>query len=154
MWGISTKNFQLDNTQDIVLLRFADVLLMHSEISQTVDGINKVRERVGLPDIGTYTLAALQNERRFELAFEGERYYDLLRWAGKSNIASLQPIFDAENGVTTMNNGVWGQMKGVDFRPITGGFVQIPNTEIALSQGILVQNPDWETGTAPVFSYK
>ncbi len=154
MWGISTKNFQLDNTQDIVLLRFADVLLMHSEISQTVDGINKVRERVGLPDIGTYTLAALQNERRFELAFEGERYYDLLRWAGKSNIASLQPIFDAENGVTTMNNGVWGQMKGVDFRPITGGFVQIPNTEIALSQGILVQNPGWETGTAPVFSYK
>ena len=148
----ATKNMQLDNMQDIVLIRFADVLLMHSELTQTVNGINQVRARVGLAPIA-YTLAALKAERRYELAFEGVRYYDLLRWAGKSNLASVETILESQNGVATINNGVVGTKKGVDFRPITGGFLQIPNREVQLSEGKLVQNPGWETGTAPVYTF-
>jgi hypothetical protein len=154
----AAKNFQLDNMQDIVLIRFADVLLMHSELTETVAGMNAVRHRADptdalLPPLGAYTLDALKDERRHELAFEGVRYYDLLRWTGKSNLSSLETILEAQNGVATINNGVSGIKKGVDFRPITGGFVQIPNQEIALSVGVLVQTPGWETGTAPVYSF-
>jgi starch-binding outer membrane protein, SusD/RagB family len=164
----ATKNFQLDNMQDIVLIRFADVLLMHSELTETVAGINAVRARssVPLPDpppattthpslppLASYTLDALKEERRYELAFEGSRYYDLLRWAGKSNLASVETILEAQNGVGTINNGVTGTKQGVDFRPITGGFLQLPNSEIELSQGVLVQNPGWETGVAPTYSF-
>jgi hypothetical protein len=149
----ASRDMQLDNMQDIVLIRFADVLLMHSELTETVDGINTVRARVGLAPIGGYTLEALQDERRFELAFEGVRYYDLLRWYGKSNLSALETLLESQNSVTTFNNGVWGQKKGVDFRPITGGFLQIPNKEVQLSEGVLVQNPGWETGTAPVYSF-
>jgi starch-binding outer membrane protein, SusD/RagB family len=148
----AAKNFQLDNMQDIVLIRFADILLMHSELTETVAGINSVRGRVGLAPIGAYTLDALKDERRHELAFEGVRYYDLLRWAGKSNLASLETILEAKNNVPTINNGLPGVKKGVDFRPVTGGFLQIPNREILLSVGVLTQTPGWETGTAPVYS--
>jgi hypothetical protein len=152
------RNMQLDNMQDIVLIRFADVLLMHSEITKTVDGINQVRHRTDPTDtllvpVGAYSLDALKDERRFELAFEGVRYYDLLRWYGKSNLSALETLLESQNGVTTLNNGVWGTKKGVDFRPITGGFLQIPNQEVQLSEGVLVQNPGWETGTAPVYSF-
>jgi hypothetical protein len=149
----ANDDFQLNNMQDIVLIRFADVLLMHSELSETVDGINDVRARVGLTDVGAYSLDALKAERRFELAFEGERYYDLLRWAGKSNLAEVETILEAKNGQVTINNGISGFKRGVDFRPETGGFLQIPNREIALSEGVLVQNTGWETGVAPVYSF-
>jgi len=149
----ANDDFQLNNMQDIVLIRFADVLLMHSELSETTDGINEVRDRVGLTAIGTYSLDALKAERRFELAFEGERYYDLLRWAGKSNLTEVETILEAQNGQATINNGVPGFKRGVDFRTETGGFLQIPNREIALSEGVLVQNTGWETGTAPVYSF-
>lgn len=149
----ATKNFQLDNMQDIVLIRFADVLLMHSELTETVNGINQVRDRVDLEPIASYSLEALKNERRHELAFEGVRYYDLLRWAGKSNLSQVEAILESQNNVPTINNGVSGTKKGVDFRVETGGFLQIPNQEIQLSEGVLVQNPGWETGTAPTYSF-
>jgi hypothetical protein len=154
----ATNDFQLDNMQNIVLIRFADVLLMHSELTETVAGINAVRHRAdptnaNLPPIAAYSLDALKAERRFELAFEGVRYYDLLRWYGKGHLDQLKIVLESQNGVTTFNNGVWGVKKGVDFRIETGGFLQIPNKEVQLSEGILVQNVGWETGTAPVYSF-
>ena len=162
------RDFQLDNTQDIVLIRFADVLLMHSELTGTVAGINAVRARssVNLPDpppavtthpslppLASYSLDDLKAERRWELAFEGVRYYDLLRWYGKSHLDQLETLLESKNGVATINNGVPGVKRGVLFRPVTGGFLQIPNSQIQLSQGVLVQNPGWETGIAPTYSF-
>ena len=44
-----------DTTQDLVLIRFADVLLMHAEMTRTIDGINRVRTRAQLPPILAYT---------------------------------------------------------------------------------------------------
>ena len=55
-------DYQLAHTQDLVLIRFADVLLMHSELSETANGINRVRARVNLARVG-YSLAALKNMR-------------------------------------------------------------------------------------------
>ena len=54
---------QTGSIHDLVLIRFADVLLMQSELKEDVSGINRVRSRAGLEPIGTYSLAALQNER-------------------------------------------------------------------------------------------
>jgi len=140
----ATRNMQLDNMQDIVLIRFADVLLMHSELTETTTGIDLVRERAGLGTIGSYSLNALKNERRHELAFEGVRYFDILRWAGKSNLNEAKTILEAQNGVATINNGVAGTKTGtVNFRTETGGFLQIPNSEVLLSDGVLEQNPGW-----------
>jgi hypothetical protein len=135
--------------QDIILIRFADILLMHSELTQTVNGINQVRERAGLPSIDSYSLQALQNERRHELAFEGLRYHDILRWAGQSNLEQIKTIIDSQGGVSIINNGVPSEKK-MDFRVETRGFIQIPEREISLSGGVLKQNPGWGPN-APVY---
>lgn len=135
-----SSDYMINNVQDIVVLRFADILLMHSELTKTVDGINHVRARVGLPAISTYSDQALQPERRFELAFEGERWFDLLRWHKAAQALA------AENGVTVRNNNVEESkdMSNIAQRvEATGGFLQIPQSQIDLSNGVLKQNKGW-----------
>jgi len=153
-----SPHYMIDTTQDLVLIRFADILLMHSELTKTIDGIDRVRTRVGLPSIGVYTDEALRTERRYELAFEALRYYDLLRWYGTDAGAvikqSLNNTVMFNNLVkTTINED--GRAKGyfdqLDQRiKETGGFMQIPNDQIQLSHGVLEQNPGW-TGSNNVY---
>lgn len=76
--------------QDIVFLRYADVLLLAAEANLPTHGgnqakcddyMNQVKQRAGeLSMPGNYTLADIQKERRVELCFEGSRYFDLVRW--------------------------------------------------------------------------
>lgn len=135
-------DYSFINTQDQVLLRFADILLMHSELTKTTNGINRVRERAKLSPVNGYTLDILKNERRFELAFEGIRYYDLLRWYGKN--AGVE-IDKNQNGVKVLNNRVETVINYNLTKRIqeTGGFLQVPQSEIDLSNDILIQTPGW-----------
>ena len=133
-------DYQLNNIQDIVVLRFADVLLMYSELTKSVGGINQVRERAGLKAIAAYTDDALRNERRWELAFEGSRWYDLLRWHIAGDALTTQ------NGVSVQDNMEEKMMDMSDIKQRvtdTGGFLQIPQTQIDLSGGVLKQNAGW-----------
>lgn len=139
-------NFQLCHTQDLILMRFADVLLMHSELTETADGINQVRTRVGLPSVA-YSLDALKRERRWELAFEGVRWFDLLRWGDAADKLA------AQEGVKIWNLGQETTMKafGGGYRARfekTKGFWPIPQSQIDLSDGVLKQNEGWGTPEA------
>ncbi|MBN1115998.1 MAG: RagB/SusD family nutrient uptake outer membrane protein [Bacteroidales bacterium] len=136
MYPSAQDNQQLWNMQDDVLLRFADILLMHSELTETADGMNLVRERAGLGEV-SYSLAALQAERRHELAFEGLRYFDLLRWG------IAEQAIEAANGVAIQDVGN-PSTYSVDFPASTGGFLPIPKTEITLSNGVMEQTPGWD----------
>lgn len=148
----TADNFQLDNTQDMVLIRFADVLLMHSELTGTATSMNLVRKRAGLPD-KAYSLAALQNERRWELAFEGTRWNDIRRWGIAAD------LLDKQVGVPCYFKGVAEVTKafGGGYKArynATKGFFPIPENQIALSQGILVQNDGWGTSAAEYTGWK
>lgn len=135
-------DYSFINTQDQVLLRYADILLMHSELTKTTKGINMVRERAKLLPVAGYTQEILRNERRFELAFEGYRYFDLLRWYGKN--AGVE-IDKNQNGVKVLNNRVETTINYNLTKRIqeTGGFLQVPQSEIDLSDGVLTQTPGW-----------
>lgn len=105
MFG-ANESFQLGSIHPLNIIRFADVLLMQSELTGTVDGINRVRERAGLPALSTYSLTALQNERRWELAFEGVRWNDMRRWGDDYCKSALDKQMDIEiynGGVKTTN---------------------------------------------------
>lgn len=79
------------NASGIYLMRLAEIYLLHAEaLCMTGDQagaasyVNKVRQRVGLNDISSSLgqnemLDAILKERRLELAFEGFRFYDLMR---------------------------------------------------------------------------
>ncbi|MDR2810734.1 MAG: RagB/SusD family nutrient uptake outer membrane protein [Tannerellaceae bacterium] len=138
-----TDNFQLAHEVDLIVIRYADILLMHSELTETTTGINEVRARVDLPPIASYSLQALQKERRYELAFEGLRWGDIRRW----RIAEIalpkqysQPIYN--RGVATTMKP---QQGGLATRyQATLGFMPIPQSEIDLANGALKQNQGWD----------
>lgn len=133
---------QTGNIHDLVLIRFADVLLMQSELKEDVAGINRVRERAGLSPIGSYSLEALQKERRWELAFEGVRWNDIRRWhiaAAALEKQTNQPVYYM--GSSAKNEPHAG---GYAARyNATAGFFKIPETEVSLSNGSLIQNAGW-----------
>tara|TARA_R110000796_G_scaffold88850_4_gene191866 strand:- start:10374 stop:12092 length:1719 start_codon:yes stop_codon:yes gene_type:complete len=124
---------QLWAAQDFIYMRFADVLLMHSEISETATGMNLVRNRSGLADVG-YSIEAIKEERLHEFAFEGLRWFDLVRWG------DLESAFSAD--VNVRNSGTDASYS-VTYRPETKGLVPVPETEIRLSAGVYEQNPGW-----------
>lgn len=79
-----------EGSVDYPILRYSDVLLMYAEClnetGNTRDGltyINIVRQRAGLPAKAGLSQAelrlAIEQERRVELAFEGLRFFDLVR---------------------------------------------------------------------------
>jgi len=139
-------NMQLSDIHDLVLLRFAEVLLMQSELKKDVAGINKVRVRAGLPTVAAYSDDALRNERRWELTCEGIRWNDIRRWhIAETALAAQnnQPTYFkgvADINATAHNGG------GYAARYVaTGGFFAIPQSQIDLSNGVLKQNPGWGT---------
>lgn len=133
------SDYQLNNTQDLVIIRFADILLMAAELKKDATPLNRVRARVGLAPVA-YSDEALRNERHWELAFEGVRYFDLLRWGIAAEALSRQ------NGVKVLDNMVETRMDLSDIAQrveITKGLLPLPKTQIDLSAGVLVQNPGW-----------
>lgn len=136
-----SKDFQQSQDQDYILIRFADVLLMAAELDspKKVEYFNKVHTRAGLPAVTSVSLSDIQTERRYEFAFEGIRYWDLLR-TGLDNAANAI----AASAQTVKSGGVADHITyDVTKIKATRGFMQIPNTQITLSNGTLNQNPGW-----------
>ena len=135
-------DMQLGNEVDLNVIRYADVLLMQSELSETATSMNLVRARAKLPAVG-YSATALRNERRWELAFEGTRWSDIRRWGIAKEALSTQLGADIWNrGVaTTMKDQGAGYAVRFDA---TKGFMPIPQSEIDLSNGVLTQNAGWD----------
>lgn len=92
---------------DIVLLRYADILLMKAEalVRDGKDGsepLNIVRNRVGLPAV-TATLDNILHERFVELAWEGWRRNDMVRFGIFANAYTDHPTLTGEeSGYTTV----------------------------------------------------
>jgi hypothetical protein len=148
------NNIQLESVQNMVLLRLADVYLMGAELgsARAQEYFDKVRGR-GVPSYVAGSLAPtldnIKKERRYELAFEGVRYWDLLRWYG---VDAGDVIHQNESGAKIYNIGVETTINQ-DRSPAlfsnvptrvrnTGGFNMIPQDQIDLSNA-LVQNPGW-----------
>lgn len=127
---------QLWAAQDFYYLRFADILLMHSEITGTADGMNAVRDRSGLDPL-PYTLDNLKKERMYEFAFEGLRWFDLVRWG---DVETSNNFYGVSADVN--NSGVNGNYS-VTYPAAIKGLMPIPESEVRLSNGIYEQNPGW-----------
>lgn len=114
--GARMKKYEVDNTafkdgklmdNDIVLFRYADVLLMKSEakVRNGENGdaeMNAVRDRVGAAPREA-TLENIYDERLLELAWEGWRRQDMIRFGKFTQSYSCRSQLDGEDtGYTTV----------------------------------------------------
>ena len=134
-------------------MRYSDVLLMAAELGSpnAQEYLNAVRKRAytSKDDDGNLTIsnfyrevsatkANIMKERMLEFAFEGQRYWDLLRQGvdyAASQIATntaVQSGGNPDNVIISANNII--EKKGLS---------QIPYNQITLSNGVLIQNTGW-----------
>jgi len=156
--GSSLENkMQGDHFEDFYLMRYADVLLMLTELTGDAKYMNQVQARAGVPLTG-YSLKAVQDERRWEFAFEGLRFNDMRRWTGNNpNENSYAPkalqaqagkqivcLGDKSNKRTMTHMTCSWTKRYID----TNGFLPKPQTEITVKNGKLKQNPGWDASNA------
>jgi hypothetical protein len=136
---------------DYYLLRLADIILLKAEAQNetgataaAIATLNTIRARVGLAALSTNlsqsaTKTAILNERRLELAFEGQRWDDLVRsGTAISTMTSLN-----ENAYTCVVNLPGNPVK-MDYSHVTSQhlILPIPQLEIDANPN-LTQNPGY-----------
>jgi hypothetical protein len=98
-----------DGAQDFPIIRYAEILLSYAEAKNELSGpdtsiftaLNDIRNRSGMPDVDPVVFNTqvklrqlIRNERRIELACEGQRFQDIRRW----NIAAT--VMKTTNDIT------------------------------------------------------
>lgn len=140
--GVGISHIIVSQFQDYFSIRYSDVLLMAAELGSTnaLDYVNQVHTRAGLDALTAVDKDVIYEERRLEFAFEGLRYWDLLRYDNTLNYAAQKVTFSG----TVLTAGV-EVAKNIDGNNLikTRGLFQIPENQITLSGGVLVQNPGW-----------
>ncbi len=136
---VTKYNDPANGINDVYLIRLADILLLRAEaynnknnVSGAATLVNQVRARVGLPATTASSQAdmalAIENERRLELAFEGHRWFDLLR-TGRA--------------IAVMNAEINGSGQNLNYNVQSYQLLwPIPQTQLDLNP-LLKQNPGY-----------
>jgi hypothetical protein len=175
--GFSKIDQQINGaaTTDRILIRYAEVLLTLAEAKYELNGtisdadlnstINALRARVGFAPKLTNAFVTtngldmreeIRRERTVELALEGFRYDDLIRWKTAETILPKDIIgakFIASEWVGTNQNSLnLNADKLLIVEPASTRHFQanrdylypVPLNEITLSNGKVTQNPNWQ----------
>jgi hypothetical protein len=152
------------NDKNRIVIRFADVLLMRAEAlielnraAEALPLINQLRSRaqesesmisyapnmnISLYQDGVnctwttdYARTALRWERRLEMAMEGSRFFDLVRWGIADQV--INDFYTTESSKRTY-------YKGAHFIKNKHEYLPIPQQQINFSKGVYKQNYGWE----------
>ena len=164
--GSSLDNEQQgDHFEDFYLMRYADVLLMLTELTGDASYMNEVQARAGVPQTA-YSLKNVQNGRRWEFAMEGIRFNDMRRWSGAeghSESCYAAKALQAQKGKQIVCLGQKANKRSLEHMTCswskryadTKGFLPKPESQITLMAGKMTQNPGWDTNTpAAEYTYK
>lgn len=142
----SKEGVGVDHNFAVPLMRSADIYLLVAEAKIRTQGagagddlINQVRRRASttLPPVVNAGMTQLIHERRVELAGEGERHQDLMRW-DKVNLVDIASIYNLPKSKAPID-----QNKTVTFIRPKHYYYPIPQVEIDKSNGVLKQNPNY-----------
>ncbi len=143
-FGASITNYSVYRFADILLMR-AEVAVEENDLQTALKLVNKVRTRArdgnkvttdggqpaanyvvqpypSFPD-QTYARKAVRFERRLELALEGNRWYDLVRWGVAKDVINNYFTLEGKKLVIVKANGAY-----------KANYLPIPSTQIELSK--------------------
>ena len=151
------------NSMNRIVLRYADVVLMRAEaliqlnrLSEALPLVNEIRNRAARSttlvfDYGAsfkvepYTMAEwtdrdiamrdLKWERRLELALEGSRFFDLVRWGDAAKVMNQYYASEASRR---------SYYSDANFTAGKNEYLPIPQKQINYSGGLYQQNNGWE----------
>lgn len=142
-WG----EMDVQNNSNPRFMRYAEVLLLAAEANllagtgKAAQYINPVRERAGLAPLSSVTMDDIKKEKRLELAGEGIRFHDLVRWGDA-------PRYLADQGkqiimfTTSETTTVCQDNPSSGFVAGKHELLPIPEKEMILNPN-MVQNPGW-----------
>lgn len=174
--GFSLEDWTINGaaTTDRILIRYAEVLLIYAEAKYELNGsisdadlnltVNALRTRAGFAPKLTNAFVTANNlsmreeirrERTVELALEGFRYDDLIRWKtaetvlpkeilGAKFVAADWPGTNPNTLLLNANNVLIAEPASTrKFQANRDYLYPVPLNEIALSGGNVTQNPNW-----------
>lgn len=107
-----------DGAQDFAIIRYAEILLSYAEAKNELSGpdatiyaaLDDIRDRAGMPAVNQAVYndkdklrELIRNERRIELAAEGQRFWDIRRWNIGQNV--MKTPYDITN--SPVQTRVW-----------------------------------------------
>ena len=175
--GFNAEDWTINSaaTVDRILMRYAEILLIYAEAKYELNGsitdadlnltINALRTRAGMTVKLSNAFVTANNldmreeirrERTVELALEGFRYDDLIRWKiaekvlpqdllGAKFIAADWPGTNPNTLKLNANNIVIAEAASTrKFQAGKDYLYPVPLNEISLSAGNVTQNPNWQ----------
>lgn len=148
-----------------ILLTYAEAKIESNQIDQSVyTAINRIRRRVGMPDIPSGETqeelrCRVRKERKYELAGEGQRLFDILRWKTAEKVLNgmcygrvprgyptTAPTIDKYGDPDYSNfseaSKFGTKLGNRNFDPNKNYVAPIPDSEIQTNTN-LVQNPNY-----------
>ncbi|MGX5819509.1 RagB/SusD family nutrient uptake outer membrane protein [Chitinophaga lutea] len=166
---VSTVSAVTRDQNDIHIIRLAEVLLTYAEAKMEQGTltqadlditINKLRERVGMRPMVITELTAngldlrteIRRERRIELAREGQRWYDIVRWKQGNLLAadvkgmkkSLAAVPAHVANLAVDADGYIVVMSGRQFVDPKHYLFPVPLLQVQRNPNLLPQNPGWD----------
>lgn len=157
-WAAAGLNYHMIRYSEVLLWKAEALIESGGDLNEARNLINQVRERAknstyvqeigGTGDAANYVIEpypssgwtqdyarqALRFERRLELAMEGARFYDLLRWGTVEQV--IDTYYAGEN-----DNVFY--LDGADFVSGKHEYLPIPQNEIDLAPDLYSQNPGY-----------
>lgn len=134
-----------EDESDFIILRYTDVLMMYAEAKTMLDQIDDsvydildmVRDRAGIARVARgqskdEMIETIRNERKWEFAFEGLRYFDIRRWGIADQVI---------NGITSDEKYDFGSHKV--FVSGRDELWPIPQDAIDANPNLLPNNPGY-----------
>ncbi|HEY9561284.1 MAG TPA: RagB/SusD family nutrient uptake outer membrane protein [Anseongella sp.] len=151
--GANWKLFRLGE----VILNFAEAAAEAGHLDEAATAVNEIRARVGMPAIPlTLTkeemILRVRHERRVELAFEENRYFDVRRWTSPEGDLSKTDKWITAAAITRNADGTYTYdrktVREVERKCYTNKFLRVPiplaeANRIRSITGEDWQNPGW-----------
>lgn len=150
--GKTTRTGTEQNSANLIIYRLADVKLMKAEalaqlgrFPEARDIINEIRERADLTPVSpALTMSAYEDaileERALELAYEGKRWFDLMRMGRRNDYARKSKLIEiiVQNVPSTQK-----RILAIKLTNPLGWYLPIHERELERNKN-LVQNPYYE----------